>query len=52
MSLVAASLTKSAVAGLISSAELIPVFSPTYWASTGALARTAAAATEIANFLM
>src|SRR4051794_9564248 len=39
MSEIATSLTKSAVAGLIPSAELTPVFSPADWASAGPASR-------------
>src|SRR3954451_10189156 len=42
MSLIAASLTKSAVAGLMPRAEFTPVFSPTDWASAGVARRTSA----------
>src|SRR3954470_6165639 len=42
MSLIAASLMKSAVVGLTPSAEFTPVFSPTDWASAGVASKTSA----------
>jgi hypothetical protein len=52
MSLVAASLTKSYVVGLMPSAELTPVFSPMDWTDAAAAARGVATAAEMASLFI